>query len=132
MSIKRFLCLFFCIALLFSAALADENEGTRLLALNVGKADCLLLMSGGFTYLIDTGYEHTFNTLDEALRRFQVDHLDGVFLTHCDKDHAGGLSFLAQSNVTVSAWYASDCYYDLPVTGHPMTEAAALRNESVT
>lgn len=132
MSIKRFLCLFFSIALLFSAVLAEEAEGTRLLALNVGKADCLLLMSGGFTYLIDTGYEHTFNTLLDALRRYQVDHLDGVFLTHCDKDHAGGLSLLAESDIGVSAWYASDCYYDLPFNGHPMIAAAALRNASVT
>ena len=48
-------------SLLFSVITAESNEETELslLAVNVGKADALLLRSGKSAYLIDTGTKKT-------------------------------------------------------------------------
>ena len=84
-------------------AKVSRNEA-KLLCLNIGKADCMLLLYGNTNWLIDTGYEVTYNALKTALDEYQIDHLDGVFLTHCHEDHDGGLMPLAQSNIPVNAW----------------------------
>ena len=113
------------------AALSGTAE-TRLAVLNTGKADCLLLMTDTENYLIDTGYEHTSNLLLECLRQYGTDRLNGVFLTHCDKDHYGGLERLAQSDIRVDAWYAAEIYCNIPKEGHPMLSAASSRGDQVT
>lgn len=108
-----------------------EDAGVRLLCLNIGKADCMLLLWRDTAYLIDAGYVHTYPALETALAQYQVDHLNGVFLTHCHKDHAGGLMPLAQSSVPVDAWYAARIYFDMDGDVHPSQAAAAQRNAQV-
>ena len=127
-----FLMLLTLLPLCAGCAAADEGAGTQLIALNIGKADCLLLQTQGKAYLIDTGWERTSAAMLELLRRNGVTHLDGVFLSHCDRDHYGGLQALAQSNIQVDAWYAAAIYYDIPSAGHPMIAAAALRGQEVS
>ena len=109
-----------------------SQSQTHLAVLNVGKADCMLLFVQDKTYLIDAGWERTYGTLQEALRQYSVQKLDGVFLTHCHKDHEGGLMRLAKSDMPVDAWYAPAIYYDVKDGQHPLVLAAAERNESVT
>ncbi len=131
---RRFLCCLLLIVLLFSCVVstnAAADTATHLFALNIGKADCLLLLTESKAYLIDTGWERTSAAMLELLRRNSITHLDGVFLSHCDRDHYGGLSALAQSDVQVDAWYASSIYYDIPGSGHPMIAAAAQRGQEV-
>ena len=93
-----FLMLLTLLPLCAGCAASDEGAGTQLIALNIGKADCLLLQTQGKAYLIDTGWERTSAAMLELLRRSGVTHLDGVFLSHCDRDHYGGLQALAQSD----------------------------------
>lgn len=107
------------------------STGTRLIALNVGKSDCLLLLFENQAYLIDSGWERAYNTLREALRQYGITRLNGVFLTHCDKDHYGGLMQLAQSGLAVDAWYAAAIYHDVKPGEHPMELACAARGETV-
>jgi len=138
---RKLLILLLLIACIFSAtgcaadtprlpSVADSQ--TRLAVLNVGKADCMLLFLQDKTYLIDAGWERTYGTLREALNQYGVKKLDGVFLTHCHKDHEGGLMRLAQSDMPVDAWYASSIYYDVKDDQHPMVLAAAKRGQEVT
>ena len=108
------------------------EEGTRLAALNCGKADCLLLLTGGQAYLVDAGLEQTFPHLLAMLEEYGVTSLDGVFLTHCHKDHYGGLLLLAKSGIPVKCWYAPAIYDELPDGGHPAELAAAARGAQVT
>ena len=131
---KRFfavLLVFLCIIMTGCAAPAEEASAVRLIALNVDKADCLLLLLEDSAYLIDSGYDYTYNRLAEALRQYGVVRLNGVFLTHCDKDHYGGLMALACSELSVDAWYAAAIYYDVKPGQHPLELAAAQRGEAV-
>ena len=130
---RRMISVFLILFMLFSCVgcAAQADAGTRLMALNVDKADCLLLRFDDQAYLIDSGYDYTYNALAELLRREDVTRLNGVFLTHCDKDHYGGLAALAQSDIAVDAWYAAAIYYDVTEDQHPMIHAAALRGEAV-
>ena len=130
---QRLLALLIILFLLFSSASAGSSGSeTTLLCLNIGKADCMLLTSGGRHYLIDAGYAQTWNALASALAQYGVNHLDGVFLTHCHKDHYGGLLPLAESGISVGAWYAPSIYFDTDKKGHPAVLAAEACGQEVT
>ena len=75
--------------------------------MNVGKGDALLLRTGGYTCLIDTGKSKAKDQLEAALERFDVVYLDAVFITHTDNDHVGGLKWLRKSGIEIGAVYAS-------------------------
>ena len=132
---KRLICviLLLCVFLSGCGSVVSETQdnAVRLLCLNIGKADCMLLTYGGSAYLIDTGYEQNWPALKTALAQWGVSHLNGVFLTHCHEDHQGGLMALAQSDVQVDSWYAAKIFYDQKESKHPAKLAAAYRNESV-
>ncbi len=108
-----------------------DEDAVRLLCLNIGKADCMLLFFGEKTFLIDAGYEQTWPALETALTQYKIDRLNGVFLTHCHQDHQGGLLSLARSNIQVDAWYASSIFHNIMETDHPAVLAAGLRGQEV-
>lgn len=58
--------------------------------LNVGKGDCILIQSKTHAYLIDTGYEETADEVTAFLESKNIKKLDGMIITHYDKDHIGG------------------------------------------
>ncbi len=118
--------------LLTSCAWADEGGKLTLIALNVGKGDCLLLESGSTLYLIDAGLPENWGMVSSALKQLGVKHLDGVIITHTDEDHAGGAKTLAMSGIGVGKWYAPAYYTDVKEAKHPVALAAALRGEAVT
>ena len=135
---KRTVCMLSALLLCFAAAgtalggiSESEADCARLLCLNIGKADCMLLAYEGSFYLIDTGYSQTYPALTAALREMGVTHLNGVFLTHCHQDHQGGLMPLAQSSLPVDAWYAARIFYDQKASKHPALLAAWERGMDV-
>lgn len=80
-----------CIALLASWA-EPVLEDVRLTVLDVGQGQCLLLQSGGRTYMVDCGGDSDTATADiaaETLLSQGIAKLDGLILTHYDRDHAG-------------------------------------------
>ncbi len=64
----------------------------RMVVLDVGQGDAILLQGGGASVLVDTGPD---DSVVWALARQGVHRLDAVVLTHTDLDHVGGLSHLA-------------------------------------
>ena len=108
-----------------------DDQSLRLLCLNIGKGDCMLLFWEDQAYLIDAGYAQTYAALETALEEYGVSRLNGVFLTHCHKDHSGGLWPLAQSDLAIDAWYAAAIYFDVKENEHPAQLAAAQRGETV-
>ena len=120
---------------LFSSCAVSETNGVdelRLICLNIGKADCMLLLYQNEAYLIDAGYEQSWPALKAMLRQYSVDRLNGVFLTHCHEDHMGALLQLAKSGIQVDAWYAARIYYGTDPNLHPALLAAAACDGSVT
>ena len=118
------LCLCLTLPLLMSASGAEAQAASDdfLYMINVGKGDAILIYTGGKYYLIDCGKSGAWDAVQSALEKFGVDTLEGVFLTHTDKDHSGGLKKLAKSDITVNHWYAS-AYYTCDYDDHPMVEA---------
>ena len=68
---RRLLTLLLAAMLLPGCSAAEPEEGMILLALNVGKADCLLLESGGSVYMIDTGTAESWGAVSSALRQLE-------------------------------------------------------------
>ena len=110
---------------------ARAAESMTLFAVNVGKADALLLNCGESTWLIDTGSAESWGELSCALRMLGVTRLNGVIVTHTDKDHIGGVPMLAASSIAVDAWYASRYFTDIKESEHPVRQAAAKRGQEV-
>lgn len=67
-------------------------SGMRLVALDVGQGDAILIQTGGASLLVDTGPPGA--GIVRRLRRYGVKRLDAVFITHADLDHVGGLAEL--------------------------------------
>ncbi|MDD3214699.1 MAG: MBL fold metallo-hydrolase [Eubacteriales bacterium] len=87
-------------------ATPDDAPSVRAMFLNVGKADAALFFIGDKRYLIDTGTKDSTDAMLRALSYYDVTTLDGVILTHTDKDHVGGLKALLKSDIAVGTLYA--------------------------
>ena len=69
----------------------------RMTVLDVGQGQSILLQSEGRTYLVDCGGDRDNETADivaETLLSQGVTRLDGIIVTHFDRDHSGGLPML--------------------------------------
>jgi len=89
-------CIGLCIALLASwwEPLIDDS---RMTVLDVGQGQAILLQSEGRTYLVDCGGDSDTKTADliaGTLLSQGIHRLDGIVLTHYDRDHAGALDNL--------------------------------------
>ena len=133
--IRRILSYLIALLMLFSVggmtAGGEESMALSLYAINVGKADALLLRSGKTAYLIDTGTEDSWPALKKALLAEGVIKLDGVILTHTHKDHVGGLEYLLDSEIEVGQIYASG-YFKKKEKKHPAVIAAKAKDRTVT
>ena len=81
-----------CIAL-FASWIEPLMDDYRVTVLDVGQGQCVLLQSGGRTYMVDCGGSYDDDAADVAaatLLSQGITKLDGLILTHYDADHAGG------------------------------------------
>ena len=124
---KRMIALLLALLILPTCAGAEMT----LFSVNVGKADAHLLHHGDTLYLIDAGTAASYGQLSAALKTLGVTHLDGVIVTHTDKDHVGGLMALATSAIEIDAWYASAYFTGVKEKKHPAVLAAKVRGQSV-
>ena len=72
-------------------------DDCRVNVLNVGQGQCILLQSEGRTWMVDCGGDDDEDVADiaaDTLLSQGVTRLDGVILTHYDRDHAGALTNL--------------------------------------
>ena len=87
-----------CMALLLSWTL-PLTDHYRVTVLDVGQGQCILLQSGGKTYMVDCGGSYDKGVADtaaEALLSQGIRRLDGLILTHYDKDHVNAAAYLLQ------------------------------------
>ena len=85
-----------CLAVLCSAAnplLSNYYVGV----LDVGQGQCVFLHSGGRTYMVDCGSDHPKEAAKRAaayLNSRGIYRLDGVIVSHYDKDHVAAVPYL--------------------------------------
>ena len=93
---KKLLKLMMAFLLLFSVGcVKDEKEPFTLSFINIGKGDAFLMENpGDGFYLCDTGKTQDFNKIARLLKVKNVDHLNGIFLSHGHLDHAGNVDAL--------------------------------------
>ncbi len=99
-----------CIALLASWTQPYLDE-CRVTVLDVGQGQCILLQSKGSTYLVDCGGDMDSKAADLAANELLsqgIDTLDGIILTHYDRDHAGGVEYLLR-RVSANALFLPNC-----------------------
>lgn len=103
-----------CIMGLSLAMLCSWIEPTtmedRMTVLDVGQGQCVLLQSGGRNYLVDCGGDSDTQAADtaaETLLSMGIHKLDGVIVTHYDRDHAGGVGYLL-SRIAADRVYLPD------------------------
>lgn len=83
-------------ALCLSWVLPRKN-GCRITVLDVGQGQCILLQNEGHSFLVDCGGdsdEIAGETAARFLRGQGIENLDGIVLTHYDRDHTGGVPYL--------------------------------------
>ena len=87
-----------CMALLMGW-IEPRLSDTTMTMLDVGQGQCIILHSQGRTFLIDCGGDDDQAAADlaaETLLSQGISRLDGVIITHYDRDHAGGVGYLLQ------------------------------------
>ena len=91
-----------CVSIVLCIAVAvsyiePRLDNFRISVLDVGQGQCILLQSNGRNYMVDCGGDDAEEAADEAARTLLcqgITHLDGLILTHYDKDHADGAELL--------------------------------------
>ena len=122
------------LSLLCSAGCGEQTEEPEmsLLAINVRKADALLLRCGQSAYLIDTGIKKNSDILLDVLRKEGIPKLTGVILTHTHADHTGGLKALLESEIIVENIYTSKYYVLKKEDGkHPVEKATKKTDHEI-
>ena len=120
------------LALLLTGCSSGEisADSAEILMINVGKGDAILAFSNDKTYLIDTGKPEAFGRVCAALEDNGVQKLDGVFITHADDDHVGGLSLLVDAGYKIDRIFASGYCIKYKEEKHPaVVQAKRLGKE---
>lgn len=92
------LCILMGLFLALGASwLEPRLDSYRVSVLDVGQGQCILVQSKGENYLVDCGGDDDARVADlvaETLLSQGVRRLDGIILTHYDRDHAGAVPYL--------------------------------------
>ena len=125
------------IAVVAAAALVYlliPSKGTdRLVFLQVGQGDAVLVQDGGLTMLIDAGpASETFDAgrrlVLPELRRLAVQKIDVLLITHPDRDHIGGLPAIAD-RIPIGTIIYSSQFDDHPELARTLREANLSKSQ---
>lgn len=83
----------------------------RIIVLDVGQGDAILIQDGAHALLVDAGLE---GALGDALMRNAVFHIDAVVVSHLHNDHYGGLADLAGRMGCERVFVAKGCATHVP------------------
>lgn len=74
----------------------SEQEADYFRVIDVGEGDCLLFCSNGQTALIDTGTEEYSRNLCSKFKKYGIEKLDLLMVTHLHSDHTGGIDAVSE------------------------------------
>jgi len=94
----------------------DQNKnrdfGTfKVICMNAGKADAMILCTQNSTVIIDTGEDDEGNEIVSYLKQQNIDTIDYLIITHFDQDHVGGADTILKKK-NVKNVIQSDCPKD--------------------
>lgn len=75
---------------------SEKTHNVSVIFINAGKADSILVQADDNSYLIDTGLSSSVPMIQNVLLKYNVNRLNGVFITHSHKDHLGGLKKISK------------------------------------
>lgn len=108
-------CVVFSLVLsLFLSWLEPRMDHYRVTVLDVGQGQCILIQKGDQHYMVDCGGDSGAIAADAASRMLLsqgVTSLDGLILTHYDKDHTNGVENL-MTQIHVEKLYLPDTEED--------------------
>lgn len=83
----------------------DFSKDTQVTFLDVGQGDCIVVMAeNGRTYLFDGGSSTEWSVGEDIilpyLKYHGVSEIDGVFISHPDRDHISGILEILEENLT--------------------------------
>lgn len=96
-------------------------DDCRVTVLDVGQGQCVVLQSAGKTFVVDCGGSSDTNAADTAANRLMsqgIFSIDGLILTHYDRDHAAGAAYLLQ-RIPTKTLYLPNCA-DIDGTSHAL------------
>ena len=92
--LRSILAILIALALCVSASYIEPRlDDYRITVFDVGQGQCVLFQSKGETWVVDCGGDSGDNaaeTVAQYLLSQGITHLNGLFLTHYDRDHANG------------------------------------------
>lgn len=74
----------------------DESK-LNILFLDVGQADCILILNKGKSVLIDAGNSNDGEFIVNGIKALGIKKIDYVIGTHVHEDHIGGMSYIVDS-----------------------------------
>lgn len=112
---KRFFPFSLCLVLLLSGCTAPEsnhapNQNLVIHYIDVGQADCMLLIAGQTSVLIDGGNTDTSAEVVSYLRRYGIEELDLIVNTHPHGDHLGGIPSVMAAFPVKEVWCSHPDY----------------------
>ena len=81
----------------FALSGLETQDGLSVHFVDVGQADCTLLIDSGNTMLIDAGNNADGRLVVRYLQNLGIDHIDILVGTHPHEDHIGGLDDIVES-----------------------------------
>ena len=96
--------LFLCVGL---GRLEPKMDDCRMTVLDVGQGQCIIYHSEDRTYVVDCGGSYDTDAADlaaDTLLSQGILKIDGLILTHYDRDHAGGVAYLLSRVPADAIW----------------------------
>ena len=92
--LKKVILFILIILTVLPVSCSGKNGGTAFsgfsaVFLNTGKSDCFIIRMDDSAFMIDTGETDDLTKITSALGNAGITRIDGIIITHFDKDHIG-------------------------------------------
>lgn len=113
---KRLVVLILLLVIAATPALAG-SDGLTLTMVDVGAAECIVVMVDGETMIVDAGYAKSWESIDRAVQDTGIDSISYFVITHPHADHIGSADKIIE-NYEVETVFLPPITYESAAYGH--------------